>query len=342
MIWQIFKNILFSLTIIWLSFLPPIYNYIKIGKTYSSDELVKRNFMEIHVEGLKIFNKYGEEVQLKGVVSNEFRDKNKIYDNLDILKEKILFFQKKGVNLIVLYLDTPKILNSRKKEIVDLVEWANSNNIYVLLYPVVNEVYTMNGKNAKEIKYGSNDDRLDDLMFYFSRQLKSYDNVLYGTGAEPHGIEIKKIVQKQYELINVIRKNKDNAIIVINGIDWGSNLKPYLENPINEKNILYDVHYYPAKNKENLKFEYCKIQNNLDKKLPLMFGEFGGVHQKDFGSDEDLQCFKLLLDEFNNKKISFSVFTIDQNTGLGLYSYKYKNEDEISEKGKIFIEYLEQ
>jgi len=318
------------------------YEQIKIGKTYSSDELIKRHLMEIHIEGLKIFNKYGEEIQLKGIVSNEFRDENKVYENLNILKEKILFFQKKGVNLIVLYLDTPKILNSRKKEIVDLVEWANSNNIYVLLYPVVNEVYTMNGKNAKEVKYGSNDDRLDDLMFYFSRQLKSYDNVLYGTGAEPHGIEIKKIVQKQYELINIIRKNKNNAIVVINGIDWGSNIKPYLENLIKEKNILYDLHYYPSANKENLKFKYCKVPDSLDTKLPLMLGEFGGVHGKDFGSPEDLQCFKLFLDDIKDKKISFSVFTLDQNSALGLYSYKYENEDEISEKGKIFIEYLSQ
>lgn len=338
---RLIKKIFISLFIIEIIYyFPLILKLLKIDKTHSSDELIKKYSINIYIDKNKILNGYGKEIILKGVTSNEFRYKNKVNNNIDDLKNKILFFKNYGINLVVLYLDNPIILNKRKEELVTLAKWADLNNLYILFYPVVNEIDVSTTRIAKGVLYGPYDNRLDDLMMYLSIELKYQNNVLYGTGAEPHDVNIAKLIKKQNDLIDIIRSNDEDAVIVVNGTEWGSSLDFYLDNPISKKNILYDKHYYVSNNKKNLKFENCTLFDDYLNKLPILYGEFGGVSQDDFASKEDLICTKMLLNEIKYKKISFSMFTLDHNSELGLYINKDEDDDLLSEKGKVFVEYL--
>lgn len=221
-----------------------------------------------------------------------------------------------------------------------MANWASKNDIYTLLSPVVNEENKIVGLNSKttpsNFNFGPLDKNLDIVLGNLSQELKNNPHVMYGTGSEAHHISMEKLVKKQKELINIIHANSPNAIVVVNGLGWGSVLTDYLKSPINLPNVLYEVHRYPNENKKNINFDECKIAPEEIGKLPLLLSEFGGVYGADFSSVEDLKCIDNFYINIAQNKINFAMYTIDPGTDLSITD----ENNELTTKGKNFVEAL--
>jgi len=84
------------------------------------------------------------------------------------------------------------------------------------------------------------------------------------------------------------------------------------------------------------KFLWDKYVN----KYAVLIGEFGGVYKEGFGTEEDKDYFQTVINQANQKKISYVAYTIDpidKEGGLSLVDWKTKG---LTKKGEIFVKSL--
>lgn len=104
---------------------------------------------------------------------------------------------------------------------------------------------------------------------------KDYENVIYEICNEPNGNVYWDSDVKPYaeDMINLIRKIDEDAIIIVGTPDWSKDLNSVIKNPIkNQKNIVYAFHYYAATHKQN---ERNIVQNAINNNIPVLVSEFG-------------------------------------------------------------------
>jgi len=88
-----------------------------------------------------------------------------------------------------------------------------------------------------------------------SAEYADYDNVLYEICNEPNGgtswSDIKSYAE---EVIEVIRSNDKDGIIIVGTPNWSQYVDQAAENPITGyDNIMYTLHFYAATHKDDLR-----------------------------------------------------------------------------------------
>lgn len=141
-------------------------------------------------------------------------------------------------------------------------------------------------------------------------------------------------------MIELIRKNNSDAIILCGTPDYCKDLKSVIKNPINNvSNIMYTYHFYSGTHKSN---ERSNLKYALENNLPIFVSEFGISEATGDGEINKIEADKWisLLDEKNisyvywnlSNKNEKSAFIKSQNKQL----YNWKDED-LSEAGKWFV-----
>jgi hypothetical protein len=327
----LFKNkqtiVLFFLNIFLLSLIAIFYFYFL--KAFEDKKVIKKNlkkesFYSLFVDKNKIKEeKTKKEVVLKGVTTQFFGynsyDEKTFWKRYEVVK-------KWGINLIGAFI-TP--INYKEKLVLidKLVDKTEEDKIYLYLTP------TVDGKINNPTAYVN---EFPKMIGFLAERYKDKKHILYGIWAEPHDISWQEYL-KLIQSINIeIKKYNPKTITIINGIDWGSNFDN-LKDLISIKNIVLSYHFYPANDKKNL----LKILNNFENNsfpwqknnmFPILIGEFGGVWEKDFGSEEDIIFIKKVLENINKNKFSYTAYTLDPYEGeLSLMDENFN----LTKKGEI-------
>ncbi|GAU78556.1 glycoside hydrolase family 5 protein [Fusibacter sp. 3D3] len=118
-------------------------------------------------------------------------------------------------------------------------------------------------------------DRAIKFFEAMSRQYKDNPNVLYEICNEPNGDVTWASDIKPYaeSIINVIRQNDKNALIIVGTPTWSQDVDFVANDPIeHQENILYALHFYAATHKDDLRE---KLSKALKLGLPIIVSEFG-------------------------------------------------------------------
>jgi hypothetical protein len=327
----LFKNkqtiVLFFINI-FLLFLIAIF-YFYFFKAFEDKKVIKKNVKKELLPSLFVNkNKIKEEktkkeVVLKGVTTQFFGyhsyDEKTFWKRYEIVK-------KWGINLIGVFITS---INYKEKLVLidKLVDKTEEDKIYLYLTP------TVDGKINNPTVYV---DEFPKMIGFLAERYKDKKHILYGIWAEPHDISWQEYL-KLIQSINIeIKKYNPKTITIINGINWGSNFDN-LKDLISIKNIILSYHFYPANDKKSL----LKILNNFENKsfpwqknnmFPILIGEFGGVWEKDFGSEEDIIFIKKVLENINKNKFSYTAYTLDPYEGeLSLMDENFN----LTKKGEI-------
>lgn len=284
--------------------LPPLY-------TYKNEILNEKNHTP---------------VVLKGVTTQFFG--YHFYD-ISTFKKKYKIFKNKGINLIGAFI-TPFTINEKIEYIDWLVNETEKDHIYLYLTP------TIEGRIKNPLTYTKN---FPEFISQISKRYKNKTHIMYGVWAEPHNIEWKEYVEMINETIKKIRYYQPKALILVNGIDWGSRFYD-IKDLKQFENIILDFHYYPSANKKELKkyLENSRLEFPWEKfinQFPIIIGEFGGVWKQDFSSEEDLKFINLALNNINKNKLSYTFYTLDDEDNLNLIDHRSLK---ITKKGKLLIE----
>jgi endoglucanase len=119
------------------------------------------------------------------------------------------------------------------------------------------------------------------------------------------------------ELIAAIRAEGGTAIPLVAGFDFGYDLRPVAESPLNAEGIGYVSHPYPMKAKKPLDENWTRDWGFVAEKYPLFLSEFGYVGPDDkkgynpiFG---DESYGDALMAYCTSRGISYTVWCFDPN-----------------------------
>ncbi len=223
---------------------------------------------KLHVEGAKLCDENGKQVQLRGVSTHGIAWFPR-YVNKKLFTE---LKEKWGANVVRLAMYTAEYggycSGGNKKELKKLIKkgvrYAAEAGLYVIVdWHILNDNDpTINQKEA--VKF----------FRQMSKALAKYDNVIYEICNEPNGGTTWKTIKKYAKkVIPVIRKNAPDAVIVVGTPNWSQYVLDAAADPIKKyDNICYTLHFYAATHKEDLRNDMVKA---IQKGLPIFVTEFG-------------------------------------------------------------------
>jgi len=222
-------------------------------------------FGQLRVEGNRMLTSDGRPLQLRGISSFGLQFAGK-YANKDVL-EWLRDDWNMQVWRAALYLSEGGYISQRslKDKVVESVEAALDLGLYVIIDwhvhrdgdPRMYQKYSLEFFGEMAQRYGSN------------------PNVLYEICNEPNGENVtwNGAVKPYAEaVIAEIRKYDPDNIIIVGTPTWSQDVDIAAEDPIQEKNIMYSLHFYAGTHGQELR---DKAQKAVDKGLALFVTECG-------------------------------------------------------------------
>lgn len=126
------------------------------------------------------------------------------------------------------------------------VAWAGEMGMYVILdWHSIGNVMTGAGEQMPDTQETAL--RLA-LTFWSSTAayFKNAPNVIFEVFNEPESISAQEWKQGAEQLIQAIRAQKAEQLVIVGGIEFSRDLSWVLESPVSEPNLAYAAHIYPA------------------------------------------------------------------------------------------------
>lgn len=220
----------------------------------------------LHVEGTHLCNEENETVQLKGVSTHgiAWYPQYVSYDAFRTLKED---WHANVIRLAMYTGEEGGYCNGGNQEelkaiVKNGVEYASQLGMYAII-----DWHILSDGNP-----ASHEEEAVSFFQEMSGCFSDYDNVIYEVCNEPNGTDWETIRSYEEDLIQVIRHNDPDAVILCGTPVWCQDIDQVESDPIAEENILYTVHFYAGTHKEFLR---AKVQQALDHGLPVFISECG-------------------------------------------------------------------
>ena len=222
---------------------------------------------KLHVEGSKLCDEKGNEVQLRGVSTHGLAWFPQYVNN-----ECFATLKSWGANVIRLAMYTYEnggyCTDGDQEQLKSLIEngvkYATDNDMYVIIdWHVLNE--------------GNPNRYSDRAKAFFSEMAQKYaanNNVIYEICNEPcNGATWDDVKFYAGEVIPSIRSYDKDAVILIGTPNWSQDVDCAVNDPVmGFDNIMYSLHFYAATHKEDLQ---NKLKAAADAGLPIFVSEYG-------------------------------------------------------------------
>ena len=296
------------------------------------------NHGKLSVKGTNLVDAKGNKYQLKGVSTHgiawfpEFINK----DAFKTLRDDW------GANTIRLAMYTAEYngyctggnQTELKKKVEEGVKYATELGMYVIIdWHVLNERDPNTYKTQASAFF-------DDM----SKKYANYDNVIYEICNEPNGgVSWSSIKKYADEIIQVIRKNDSDAIILVGTPTWSQDVDQVAANPVkNGYNVMYTLHFYAATHKDAI---WSKLKTALNAGTPIFISEFsicdasgnGGI---DYNS---ANSWKSLIKQYNLSYIGWNLSNKAETSSLikaDLKKYSGWTTSELSDTGKWLRDFI--
>lgn len=237
---------------------------VKIDKPAADGSTPVGTHGKLSVKGTQIVDKNGDPVILQGVSTHGIAWFPQ-YINLESFRT---LRDKMGVNTVrlALYSSQGEGYNTSLHQKVDEgVKYASELGMYVII-----DWHILANGNP-------NTDKEAAKAFFkeMTGKYKDFDNVIYEICNEPNGGTSWDNDIKPYaaEMIDLIREQDDDAIIIVGTPTWSQDVDVAAKNPITGRgNIMYALHFYAATHKQDLR---NKLAAAINAGLPVIVSEFG-------------------------------------------------------------------
>lgn len=229
-------------------------------KTYTN--LVSDNGW-LKIENNTLVNKDGNKIQLKGMSTHGIQWYGK-YANEEMMK-KLRDEWESNLFRVAMYTNENGYIQNRslENEVIKIVDIAIKLDMYVIIdWHILSDNDPLIYKNESK-----------EFFSKMSKKYKNYPNVIYEICNEPNGNVTWNENVKPYaeEVISVIRENSKNSIIIVGTPTWSQDVDKAAQNPINDKNVMYALHFYSGTHTDYLRQKAKSVLN----KIPIFVSEWG-------------------------------------------------------------------
>lgn len=121
-----------------------------------------------------------------------------------------------------------------------------------------------------------NDKKTEAVAFFdkYSKMYAGHDNIIYEICNEPTGTPWSQIKPYAQEIVNTIRANDPDAIIVVGTNTWSQDVDEVATGggKIDDPNVMYTIHFYSGTHSQSLR---DKVETALNAETPVFCTEFG-------------------------------------------------------------------
>lgn len=249
---------------------------------------------QLHVEGTQLCDTNNQPVVLRGVSlgwSNEWGAyyNRKVVHNMAKDWNISLIRASMGVSARNCYLKNPEYAISCVTQVVDQ---AIKDGVYVIIDFHSHVLLT---KEASQF--------FDQM----SKKYGKYPNVIYEIFNEPIKQTWPEVKAYAETVIDVIRKNDPDNVILVGVPHWDQDIHLAAADPIKDRsNIMYSVHFYAATHKQWLR---DRTDAALAKGIPVFISECAGMEASGDGF-LDVEEWKTWVDWMEARKLSWACWSV--------------------------------
>ncbi len=279
---------------------------IPIFYRINNNRVIYNGFLK--VDGTKLKNRFGQEIQLKGVSSHGVQ-----WEYTDIItKENLKYLRDEwdmNVFRIAMYTEEGGYINDKetnKQKVISIIDICIDLDIYVVV----------DWHNLKDGDPNKNKEAAREFFEFISEKYKNVPNVIYEICNEPNGVLWTEHI-KPYanEIIEIIRKNTPKSLIIVGTPDYSKDIVSVVNSKLEYNNILYAFHFYASTHTEIYR-QFIKYA--LENDVPVFVSEWGtGNYTGDGGFDYvNSEEWMKFLDENNISWINWSFSYKDESTAI--------------------------
>lgn len=299
------------------------------------NKIEKNNYFsyngQLKIENNQLVNQYDEPIQLRGISTHGIQWYGD-YANESVIKT---LKEEWNINLfrIAMYTNEGGYLVDKtlKEKVENIVDIATKLDLYVIIdWHILSDNNPMT--NIEESK---------EFFKEISEKYKNNKNIIYEICNEPNGGTTwdNDILPYAKEITKIIRNNTDGIIIVGTPM-WSQQVLEAANNPIQEKNIMYALHFYSGTHKEDLR-------NNAKealKTIPIFISEWG-VSDASGNNGVYLDETEKWLEFINENNLSWAVWSLsdkDESSALLKPGTSKTNitDNDLTEAGKFIKKQL--
>lgn len=267
-----------------------------IGLSAQAQQSPVEKYGQLSVKGTALVSENGDTVQLRGMSLFWSQWMGQFY-NADLAKWlrddwkcnviRVAMGVEKGG-----YLTDP---DGEKKKVETVVDACIDLGLYVIIDYHAHEAHE-NTAAAKK------------FFSEMSKKYGKYPNVIYETYNEPLQYIGWDTILKPYheDVLKSIRANDPDNIVICGTRMWTQRVDEAAANPIEDKNVMYALHYYAYSHRRPLR-EIA--QKAIDMGAPLFVSEFGNCHASGAGKLDSVQA-KVWWDFLDKNKISWCNWSV--------------------------------
>lgn len=234
----------------------------------------------LHAEGNLIVNPSGESVRLRGIM---FPDPSILQEQNRFKPRLITDIADLGANVIRVPVHPQYFVKDGEylwRYLDPVVKWAGEAGIYVVIdWHFIGNVATGAGEQMPALEMDAKQLTLD-FWKSTARYFKDTPNVIFEIFNEPQSIDAATWHDNAEEIIQVIRAQGANQLVIVGGIDFGRDLSWVIENPVIDGNIAYASHIYPI----HATSGYDGWFGSTAAKYPVLMTEWGYIESTDDAS----------------------------------------------------------
>lgn len=281
----------------------------------------------LKIESNTLVNEKNEKIQLKGMSTHGIQWYGN-FANEEMIKK---LRDEWGSNLfrIAMYTNENGYIQNKniENDVTNVVDIAIKLDMYVII-----DWHILSDNNPQTYK-----EEAKDFFKRMSEKYKDYPNVIYEICNEPNGNVTWNEDIKPYaeEVIKVIRENSKDSIIIVGTPTWSQDVDKAKENPINDKNVMYALHFYAGTHTEYLRE---KAKSALTS-IPIFVSEWG-VSDASGNGGVYLEEAQKWIDFMKENNISWANWSLsDKNESSALLKSGSPNnsldDNCLSESGKF-------
>ena len=257
----------------------------------------------LHVDGLQVKDKYDQPFTLRGASTHGMH-----WGDGETFLNKTAFQNLRdewGVNMVrlVSYVTQGGYTQGSKDKLDKHIQDGVSDLTDLGMYAIID--WHVHAENP-------NDKKSEAIQFFdtYSKMYKDQSNIIYEICNEPTGTPWNQLRPYAVDVVNTIRANDPDAIIVVGTNTWSQNVDEVATNggKLNDSNVMYTIHFYSGSHGESLRE---KVRTALKAGTPVFCTEFGVCDASGNGGF-DLEEADRWIDFFEDNGISYCCWSFSK------------------------------